>query len=184
MVVSIVTSGADSLSQVQAREPGRTCVSYQPASIPVLNTPPLLTLYMPSDDGKMSRSRLCVVVGAAVCEWVAADGGVDVLFVLVLLLWPIAATHAVQPPTNPNMTAPMISNTFNGDVDRRAMGGPIGGGGGGGTFTSVHLLPSQYRWPGPPLGSGYQPGGGCGGAAVMATSPLHNHIAQSQMNWA
>src|SRR3974390_1505689 len=37
-----------------------------------------------------------------------------------------------------------------------------GGGGWGRTVASVQASPSHHRWPGPPAGSGYQPGGAPG----------------------
>lgn len=74
--------------------------------------------------------------------------------VLLLMLLPITAKHAVQPPTNPKTTRPIISRIFGADVGRRR-----GPGYGGDGATAVHWRPSQYRKPGWPLGSGYQPGG-------------------------
>jgi hypothetical protein len=69
----------------------------------------------------------------------------------------------------------MIANVFRGDADNRLAGdgdGPaaevlrVGGGTGGPVRCSVHSLPSQYRCPGTPLGSGCQPGGGNGAVTV------------------
>ena len=42
------------------------------------------------------------------------------------------------------------------------------GGGCGGGATGPHAVPSQYRWPHPPAGSGYQPG--CGGCCAIETT--------------
>lgn len=101
---------------------------------------------------RLSDGVLCLV---------PADDGLDELdLLLVLTLWPTIAAHAAQPPTNAKTAAPIIANVFNGDDFDPTLGEVSG------ALTSVHCCPSQYRCPDPPLGSGYQPGGG-DGAAVM-----------------
>ena len=69
-----------------------------------------------------------------------------------------------QPPQQ-NSGRRTISTT--GDRPARNAGNAplrLGGGGGwGGGATGPQAVPSQYRWPPPPAGSGYQPVCGCGG---------------------
>jgi hypothetical protein len=80
--------------------------------------------------------------------------------------WPIMKSRSTTPKTIHGHFLRFLA------AGAGAAAKPPGGGGGALDLCSVHRVPSQYRSPLPPPGSGCQPGGVGGGGGVVISPPL------------